>query len=185
MIVRIVVDLLRGVAIGLANIIPGVSGGTMALILGIYERLITAIGNLGSSTLKAPFRGLSALKEELRRTDALLLFLLAVGALGIIVAVARVMPYLLDNQHDPTYGFFFGLVLVSVIVPYRMIKKKGVASIEELRDMALEADVKMIACQMTMDLFEYSQDDLIQGPKLGGAATYIETATKSDINLFI
>ena len=43
----------------------------------------------------------------------------------------------------------------------------------------------MIACQMTMDLFEYSPKDMIEGPVLGGAATYIETATKSDINLFI
>ena len=66
-----------------------------------------------------------------------------------------------------------------------MIKKKGVASIEELRDMALEADVKMIACQMTMDLFEYKLDDMIEGPVLGGAATYIELALKSDVNLFV
>ena len=43
----------------------------------------------------------------------------------------------------------------------------------------------MIACQMTMDLFEFDKDDLIEGPELGGAATYIEAATKSDINLFI
>jgi len=66
-----------------------------------------------------------------------------------------------------------------------LIKKKGVASIEELREMALDAEVNMIACQMTMDLFEYSLDDMIEGPTLGGAATYIEEATKSDINLFI
>jgi len=66
-----------------------------------------------------------------------------------------------------------------------LIKKKGVASIEELREMALEADVKMIACQMTMDLFEYKMDDMIEGPALGGAASYIEVATKSDINLYI
>lgn len=66
-----------------------------------------------------------------------------------------------------------------------LIKKKGVASIEELREMAIEADVKMIACQMTMDLFEYKLEDMIEGPVLGGAATYIEEATKSDINLFI
>ena len=66
-----------------------------------------------------------------------------------------------------------------------LIKKKGVASIEELRDLAIESEVQMIACQMTMDLFEYSIDDLIEGPELGGAATYIETASKSDINLFI
>ena len=66
-----------------------------------------------------------------------------------------------------------------------MIKKKGVASIEELRDMAQEADVKLIACQMTMDLFEYNKADMIDGLELGGAATYIEQALKSDVNLFI
>ena len=66
-----------------------------------------------------------------------------------------------------------------------LIKKKGVASIEDLRQATVEADVTMIACQMTMDLFEYEMNDLIDGPELGGAATYIETATKSDINLFI
>jgi len=66
-----------------------------------------------------------------------------------------------------------------------LIKKKGVASIEELRSTALESDVKMIACQMTMDLFEYKLEDMIEGPVLGGAATYIENATKCDINLFI
>ena len=66
-----------------------------------------------------------------------------------------------------------------------LIKRKGVASIEELREAALEAEVKMIACQMTMDLFEYTLDDMIEGPVLGGAATYIESASQSDINLFI
>jgi peroxiredoxin family protein len=66
-----------------------------------------------------------------------------------------------------------------------LIKKKGVASIEELRDMAVEADVRMIGCQMTMDLFEYDQKDMIDGIDIGGAATYIECATQSDINLFI
>jgi peroxiredoxin family protein len=66
-----------------------------------------------------------------------------------------------------------------------LIKRKGVASIEDLRTAAVESEVKMIACQMTMDLFEFSKDDLIEGPVLGGAATYIETAMKSDINLFI
>jgi peroxiredoxin family protein len=66
-----------------------------------------------------------------------------------------------------------------------LIKRKGVASIEELRAMAIEADVKMIACQMTMDLFEYKLEDMIEGPALGGAASYIEIASKSDINLYI
>jgi peroxiredoxin family protein len=66
-----------------------------------------------------------------------------------------------------------------------LMKKKGVASIEDLREAAVESDVRMIACQMTLDLFEYSRDDMIDGIELGGAATYIEGALKSDINLFI
>ncbi len=66
-----------------------------------------------------------------------------------------------------------------------MMKKKGVASIEELRDLAIEADVDLIACQMTMDLFEYNESEMIEGISLGGAATYIERATQCDINLFI
>jgi peroxiredoxin family protein len=66
-----------------------------------------------------------------------------------------------------------------------LIKKKGVASIEDLRQAAIESDVQMIACQMTMDLFEFKREDLIDGPTLGGAATYIENATKCEINLFI
>jgi peroxiredoxin family protein len=66
-----------------------------------------------------------------------------------------------------------------------MIKKKGIASIPELRDLAVEAEVRMIGCQMTMDLFEYSKDDMIEGIEIGGAATYIEVASKSHINLFI
>jgi peroxiredoxin family protein len=66
-----------------------------------------------------------------------------------------------------------------------LIKKKGVASIEELREVAMEAEVELIACQMTMDLFEYDKSDMLDGIKLGGAATYMEKALKSDINLFI
>lgn len=66
-----------------------------------------------------------------------------------------------------------------------LIKKKGVASIPELREAALESDVKMIGCQMTMDLFEWQRHDLIDGIEIGGAATYMEKALASDINLFI
>jgi len=66
-----------------------------------------------------------------------------------------------------------------------LIKKKGVASIPELREAAVESDVKMIGCQMTMDLFEFGQKDLIDGIDIGGAATYMEGALKSDINLYI
>ncbi len=66
-----------------------------------------------------------------------------------------------------------------------LIKKKGVASIPELRDAAIDSDVRMIGCQMTLDLFEMDKKDLIENIDVGGAATYMESALKSDINLYI
>ncbi len=78
-----------------------------------------------------------------------------------------------------------GATLGASAMMKNMMSKKGVASIEDLRDAAVEGDVKMIACQMTMDLFEYSPDEMIEGIELGGAATYLEEAIKCDINLFI
>lgn len=66
-----------------------------------------------------------------------------------------------------------------------MIAKKGVASIPDLREACIEMDVKLIACQMTMDLFEFKQSDMIDGLEYAGAATYLENATKSHINLFV
>ncbi|MBT3358438.1 MAG: peroxiredoxin family protein [Rhodospirillales bacterium] len=66
-----------------------------------------------------------------------------------------------------------------------LIKKKGVASIPDLREAAVDCEIKLIGCQMTMDLFEWSRDDMIDGIEIGGAATYMEMALNSDINLFI
>jgi peroxiredoxin family protein len=120
------------------------------------------------------FYGLTLLKKELN---------LKVSALGN------------PAMEMPMFGMHMGMPNIVSAIPgvdaaattmmKSLIKKKGVASIEELRSLALEADVTMIACQMTMDLLEYRMEDLIEGPILGGAATYIETASKSDINLFI
>ena len=64
-------------------------------------------------------------------------------------------------------------------------KKKGVATIEELREICLESGVKLIGCQMTMDVFVFSQDDFVEGVDIGGAATFLEFAADSDIQLFI
>lgn len=66
-----------------------------------------------------------------------------------------------------------------------LIARKGVSSVEELREAAQEMDVRMIGCQMTLDLFELKQEDLIDGVELAGAATYMESALESDINLYI
>ena len=78
-----------------------------------------------------------------------------------------------------------GVDAACTVMMKNLMNKKGVAPIEDLREACLDADVRMIACQMTLDLFEYSTDDMIEGPEIGGAATYIEVASQSDINLFI
>ncbi len=78
-----------------------------------------------------------------------------------------------------------GVDAAASVMMKNLIKKKGVASIEDLREAAVDTDVRMIACQMTMDLFEYDTKDMIEGIEVGGAATYMEVAAKSDINLFI
>ena len=65
------------------------------------------------------------------------------------------------------------------------MKSKGVASLEDLRNLCAEADVKMIGCQMTVDLFGFSPSDFIPGIEMGGAATFFEFAGESDICLFM
>lgn len=126
---EIIINILRGVAIGLANIIPGVSGGTMALVLGIYERLLGALSAFGPQTIKACKGGWQSIQNELKRTDVVFLGSLGIGAGIAIVAAARVMTNLLENQHDPTFGFFFGLVLASIVVPYQLIRRINLTGI--------------------------------------------------------
>ena len=64
-------------------------------------------------------------------------------------------------------------------------KNKGVASVNELRDMAIELDVNLIACQMTMDVFGFKKEQFIDECTIGGAATFLEYAADADVQLFI
>lgn len=125
-------------------------------------------------TLFFTFYGLGLLKKDLN---------LKVTPLG---NPAMEMPMMGMHMSMPNVvGMIPGVTSGATVMMKNMIKKKGVASIDELRDMAVESDVKIIGCQMTLDLFEYDKEDLIDNIEIGGAATYIECATKSDINLFI
>ena len=125
-------------------------------------------------TMFFTFYGLSLLKKKLD---------LGISTLG---NPAMEMPMMGMHMKMPNLvSALPGVDAMATTMMKNLIKKKGVASIEELRQAAIESDVRMIACQMTMDLFEYKPEDMIEGPVLGGAATYIETATQSEINLFI
>ncbi|KHD08956.1 NADH dehydrogenase [Candidatus Thiomargarita nelsonii] len=67
----------------------------------------------------------------------------------------------------------------------KKMKSKGVASVEELRDLCIEAEVRMIACQMTVDLFDFDTKDFIDDIEYAGAASFFEFAGESDICLYI
>ena len=122
----------NGFLIGVANIIPGMSGGTLALVLGIYERLIAALRNIGLPTVKTGLRALTFKKRafeealaELRRVDAGFLALLGIGAIAAVLLTSKLIVYLLNHHHDATYGFFCGLILTSILIPARMLDRFG------------------------------------------------------------
>ncbi len=124
--------LIQGYLIGMANIIPGVSGGTLALVLGIYPRLLKALSNMDGEALRCLVRALtlrpgwrSGLVRTLRRIDVMFLMLLAVGAVFAVFSLSRLITYLLHGHLAPTYAFFFGLIVVSIVFPYRLMRRFG------------------------------------------------------------
>jgi len=78
-----------------------------------------------------------------------------------------------------------GMESMATMMMQQKIADKGVASIQELREICLESGVKLIACQMTMDLFDFKREEFINGIEIGGAATFFEFAGEADVSLFI
>lgn len=125
-------------------------------------------------TMFFTFYGLGLLKKDMN---------LKVSTLG---NSAMEMPMMGGHMAMPNImAALPGAPALTTAMMKNLIKKKGVASVEELREMAIESEVNMIACQMTLDLFEYKREDLIDGVAIGGAASWVEVATKSEINLYI
>ena len=124
-------------------------------------------------TMFFTFYGLQLLKKELN---------LRVSPLG-----NPGMPMPLGmNSWFPVLGTAIpGMETMMTSMMKNTIKSKGVATIEELRDLCLEADAKLIGCQMTIDLFDMKREDFIDDIDIGGAATYFEHAGEANVNLFI
>ncbi len=108
-------------AVGLANIIPGVSGGTIALITGIFERLINSIKSFGITSLKLLLKG--KFKEFADKTDLYFLITLFAGVIVAIVLLAKIFDYLFNQYPVFIWAFFFGLILASVYFVGRTIEK--------------------------------------------------------------
>jgi putative membrane protein len=118
---------LRGMAMGAADIVPGVSGGTMALILGIYERLILSLRNLA----RPPFLANVArgrLGAALAAVDGLFLLALVAGIGTSVVALSRLLSTWLEARPVFVHAFFFGLILASVFLVARRIRRPSARS---------------------------------------------------------
>lgn len=123
---RLLIDLLRGALIGVVEIIPGVSGGTVALIIGVYERLIESIGEFVRGIARAVVdlprgRGLAAAGGHFARVDWRMIIPLGVGMLVALLVAARLVAPIVEANPVESLAFFGGLMLVALIVPARMV----------------------------------------------------------------
>lgn len=122
---------IKGMAMGAADIVPGVSGGTIALIAGIYERLINALGSIGPSLWRV-FRqegGVKGLLAVWRQVDATFLLCLLLGIATSFATLAGIIKHLLDNQPLLIWSFFFGLVIATVVLLLSEIKHWNAARV--------------------------------------------------------
>ena len=113
--------ILKGIAMGSANVIPGVSGGTIALITGIFERLIHAIKSFNGKALKLLLKG--KVREFAIHTDLAFLFAVFLGVGIAIISLARLFDFLFTHYPIYIWAFFFGLVLASVYFVGKTVKK--------------------------------------------------------------
>ena len=117
---------LKGFSMGAADVVPGVSGATIALIVGIYDRLIRAITAIDPRELRPLLRvydrdGRVDALEVLRQVDAFFLMALGLGVASAIVVLSRIMHAAVTTYPVPTYAFFFGLIAASAVVLYGQI----------------------------------------------------------------
>ena len=116
-----IVNGLKGFAMGAANVIPGVSGGTIALITGIFGRIINALNSLASvSTWKLLFKG--QFREFAARIDGRFLLAVCIGMVLSVFSLAKLMTVVLDKYPVPTWAFFFGMIAASAIFMLAEIK---------------------------------------------------------------
>lgn len=118
---------LRGIAMGAADVVPGVSGGTVAFITGIYEELLETISGLRLSLIGVLRK--EGIKATWKKANLSFLFALFVGIAIAIVTLANLITYLLEHHEQLLWGFFFGLVAASVWAVGKDVKKWTAGSV--------------------------------------------------------
>jgi len=115
--------ILRGMCMGTADVIPGVSGGTIALIMGIYDELVQTIAAIDQRVVGALLRGRIA--EVIERLNATFLLPLLLGIGLAVVSLAKLITWLLAMYPQPVWGFFTGLILASALFVMRQVEGWG------------------------------------------------------------
>ena len=116
---RYIVLALKGCAMGMADVVPGVSGGTIAFISGIYEELLDSIRSVDATALRLLLR--FRLAEFWRHINGRFLLPVLLGIAVAIFSLARLMTYLLTNHPIAIWSFFFGLIVASALLVARQI----------------------------------------------------------------
>ena len=124
----IFIHIIKGAIMGAANVIPGVSGGTMALVMGIYERLINSINHLNFNTLKKIFITRD-FKSFAKNTDLFFLISITVGIFVSIFSLSILLEFLFETHKILVLSYFFGLIFASVFFVGKTIKKYSPLSI--------------------------------------------------------
>ena len=114
----------RGAAMGAADIVPGVSGGTIALILGIYERLLASV-RTGARALARLVRGdLGGFRRQLLAIEWALIAPLLLGIGGVVLALSSIIDRLLEEEPEAMAGLFFGLVVASILIGWELLERR-------------------------------------------------------------
>ena len=111
---------LKGIGMGAADVIPGVSGGTIAFMTGIYEELVGSINSINGTAVKLLFKG--KFRDFWKHINGNFLISVVSGILISIMSLAKLMTYLLNYEPIPTWAFFFGLIVASSVFMLRDIK---------------------------------------------------------------
>ncbi len=123
MVTRVLAQFVRGFAMGASDVVPGVSGGTVALILGIYNGLITAIGR-GSKALGRLVRGdFGGFVDGMKSVDWMFLIPLLAGIGSAVLILSGIIESALTNHAEAMAGLFFGLVIGSMVVAKNLLKE--------------------------------------------------------------
>ena len=114
-----ILTFLKGAAMGAADVVPGVSGGTIAFITGIYERLLNAIKSINPAALKVLFQ--EGIGAAWRHVDGTFLLALFSGILGSVFTLAKALEWCMEHYPQLLWAFFFGLIIASSIYIIRQV----------------------------------------------------------------